>query len=238
RFIMSEVLSLEITSNATEFPYEKKFPSTMTLLDVKKKLELVVGALAETMKVELRSAEGSFVASLTDDAKTLAALGVKDGMHLYVVDSTGANEDLKDASMIEKYEMNDKEYDMRENSVRAWKKKMLEEQGEKKEGGEDKKEDAEAKAAEGIKVADRCEIRVAGQMARRGRVAFVGTTSFNKDGIWVGVQYDEPVGKNDGSVQGVRYFECMDKYGGFVRPTSVAVGDFPELAIDDDMDEI
>ncbi|KAF8384387.1 tbcb-1 [Pristionchus pacificus] len=232
---MSEVLSLEITSNATEFPYEKKFPSTITLLDLKKKLELVVGSLAETMKVDLRNSEGNFVSSLTDDAKTLGALGVKSGMHLYVVDSSGANEELKDASMIEKYEMNDKEYDKRENSVRAWKKKILEEKGETE--GTVKVDNAEAKAAEGIKVDCRCEIRVAGQMTRRGRVAFVGETKF-KEGIWVGVHYDEPVGKNDGSVQGVRYFECMDKYGGFVRPTNVTVGDFPELGIDDDMDEI
>ncbi|KRZ77101.1 Tubulin-folding cofactor B [Trichinella papuae] len=39
-----------------------------------------------------------------------------------------------------------------------------------------------------------------------------------KPGLWIGVEYDEEVGKHDGSVNGKRYFQCMDKRGAFVRP--------------------
>ena len=46
-------------------------------------------------------------------------------------------------------------------------------------------------------------------------------------GFWVGVEYDEPVGKNDGSVKGTRYFTCSEGYGGMARPNNVNVGDFP-----------
>ena len=50
-----------------------------------------------------------------------------------------------------------------------------------------------------------------------GVVAFLGTTQFAK-GDWAGVVLDDPVGKNDGSVQGVRYFKCEPNHGVFTRP--------------------
>ncbi|KAL0268806.1 UNVERIFIED_CONTAM: hypothetical protein PYX00_010619 [Menopon gallinae] len=49
-----------------------------------------------------------------------------------------------------------------------------------------------------------------------GVVAFLGPTEF-ASGIWVGVELDAPTGKNDGVVQGVRYFSCKPKHGIFVR---------------------
>ena len=46
----------------------------------------------------------------------------------------------------------------------------------------------------------------------------------------MGVEFDEPVGKNDGSVKGHRFFECSEGYGSFLRPESVeAGGDFPPI---------
>lgn len=44
----------------------------------------------------------------------------------------------------------------------------------------------------------------------------------------MGVQFDEPMGHNDGTVKGVRIFECPDGFGAFVRGTKIQVGDFPE----------
>ena len=64
---------------------------------------------------------------------------------------------------------------------------------------------------------------------RSSRLAcrFVGQCAGLPGGSWVGVEYDEPVGKNDGTVEGTRYFSCLAGYGGFVRPSLVSPGDFP-----------
>ena len=65
------------------------------------------------------------------------------------------------------------------------------------------------------------EVQVGDAGGRRGEVMYVGRVSELPSGVWIGVRYDAPVGKNDGSVKGVSYFECLDKYGGFVRPDAL-----------------
>jgi hypothetical protein len=74
-----------------------------------------------------------------------------------------------------------------------------------------------------VGVGHRVQVRIRGQRAaQRGIVRFVGETAF-KEGPWVGVQLDSAVGKNDGSVDGTRYFRCRAGYGIFVRPAYVTV---------------
>lgn len=47
-------------------------------------------------------------------------------------------------------------------------------------------------------------------------VRFSSKTNF-ATGIWIGVELEEACGKNDGSVEGVQYFECPFESGIFVR---------------------
>lgn len=54
----------------------------------------------------------------------------------------------------------------------------------------------------------------------RGIVAYIGNTLF-ASGKWVGVILEEPKGKNDGTVQGKRYFTCQENHGIFVRQSQI-----------------
>ena len=50
-----------------------------------------------------------------------------------------------------------------------------------------------------------------GEVAYAGKVQFAG-------GYWLGLSLDEPVGKNNGTVNGVEYFQCQKYHGLFLRP--------------------
>ncbi|XP_039897278.1 dynactin subunit 1-like isoform X8 [Simochromis diagramma] len=72
-----------------------------------------------------------------------------------------------------------------------------------------------------VKVGSLVEVIGKGQ---RGTVAYIGTTLF-ASGKWVGVILDEAKGKNDGTVQGKRYFTCEENHGIFVRQSQIQLVD-------------
>ncbi|XP_074086138.1 dynactin subunit 1 isoform X2 [Macrotis lagotis] len=70
-----------------------------------------------------------------------------------------------------------------------------------------------------LRVGSRVEVIGKGH---RGTVAYVGATLF-ATGKWVGVILDEAKGKNDGTVQGKKYFTCEEGHGIFVRQSQIQV---------------
>ena len=64
------------------------------------------------------------------------------------------------------------------------------------------------------------------QDGRTATVRFVGETHF-APGDWIGVELNEATGKNDGAVQGQRYFDCGLGHGMFVKPVVATVIDQP-----------
>jgi len=170
-----------------------------------------------------------------------------------------ARQNFTDTSSVEKYQMPETQYEQLSDSVLAWKKKqklgrfdpnaksaavMAEERRTK---------DEEEIKKKGIEIGMRC--RVGRDDGRRGIVRFVGEIvglgGERETGCrWVGVELDEPVGRNDGSakveveggaLESKRVFECKDKFGVFIRPEKVEVGEWPpldDLEMDEDMEEI
>lgn len=52
----------------------------------------------------------------------------------------------------------------------------------------------------------------------KATVQFVGNTHF-APGDWIGIELEDASGKNDGAVQGQRYFQCPLGHGMFIRPS-------------------
>ncbi|XP_017152009.1 restin homolog isoform X2 [Drosophila miranda] len=73
----------------------------------------------------------------------------------------------------------------------------------------------------GMAVGDRVIVS-SGFGSRPGILRYLGETSF-APGNWCGVELDEASGKNDGAVDGIRYFECKPKYGVFVPIAKVSL---------------
>ncbi|KAJ8659309.1 hypothetical protein O0I10_005024 [Lichtheimia ornata] len=223
---------------------ERRLDKGWTIQELKYKLEPITGIPPDTAQLSLYQGD-SLVGAIDDDSRMLGSYPIEDYMRLHVVDTNPhrVKNQYTDVSLVEKFELTEDEYKQRTDTVRAFKERnklgrFSKEAAEQMEAFEKQNEEAFSK----MKLGDRCEVQLSAdsEVKRRGCIRFLGTTEF-QSGLWVGIQYDEPLGKNDGSVQGVRYFTCPPKYGAFVRPSKVTVGDFPEedlMATDDELEEM
>lgn len=154
-----------------------------------------------------------------------------------------ARPNLNNAVGVEKFILPEEDYEKKTDSVLAWKKaQKLGRFDPNAPSHEQAKLQAIAQEIEtrGIAVGKRC--RVGEDDTRRGVIKYVGEVKEIPGGIgaWVGIELDEPLGKNDGSISGTRYWgePSEIKRGVFVRPERVDVGDYPVLDDLEDMEEI
>ncbi|KAI0050983.1 hypothetical protein FA95DRAFT_1535402 [Auriscalpium vulgare] len=228
---MSNTLTLFVSSLDTRS--ERRFDRHLPIAQLKTKLELITGIPVANQRLAAYDADADAQPArvLDDDAQPLGFYGLRDFQVLKVEDtnpSVSFTGQLTDVSAVEKFELTEEQYAARQDSVLAYKQRH-------KVGRFAPKDAPDSPSAAApvppIPVGARCEIDSAEPgLHKRGTVRFVGRTHFGSaGGAWVGVEYDEPFGKNDGSVDGQRYFQCLDKYGVFVRPDRVTVGDFPVI---------
>ena len=244
-------------SNLKQKHVDLRWDLHATILDVKIRLTKHCGTPAQDMRLILRDGDRD-ICAMDDDSRPLGFYSVQNGNTIHIIDtnpySLSAGGGLEDTSLVKKYEMSDEEYNKRKNTLRAYKREQLKKDpnfkfnfgkhaGGAAKGGETKsdapKEYPGPESTAHLKVGMRAEVAPG---ARRGEVAFVGTIDGMPPGHWVGIRFDEPVGKSDGTVKGKKVFECLARYGGFVRAHNMNVGDFPErdlmdMSDSDDSDE-
>ncbi|KAK7755899.1 hypothetical protein SLS62_002186 [Diatrype stigma] len=238
-------IPLQVISEATSS--ERRITPSWSISQLRTRLEPITGVPPHSQRISLKTASnGTIPIEAADEDHTyLSAFPLAAYAELHVLDTrpAGARLNLNDTSGVEKYVMPPEEYEKKSDSVLAWKK--AEKLGRFDPNAPSlEKAKVEAFAQEirrrGIEVGKRC--RLGSDDTRRGEVRYVGEVKEIPGalGAWVGVQLDEPVGKNDGSIGGTRYWgtESPLKHGVFVRPERVEVGDWPVLDDLEDMEEI
>ncbi|EJU03774.1 hypothetical protein DACRYDRAFT_49590 [Dacryopinax primogenitus] len=234
--------SVSVFVSSPDTHSERKFDLHTTIGQLKTRLEHITGITPTSQKLVLsRTEDGQQIRVLDDDSRPLGFYSPADFQTIQVVDLNpmGPAGMYSDVSQVEKFELSDEQYAKRDESLLKFK------QANKFGRFADEHQQASAPAAStasypDIKVGARCEVESEEEgLQKRGTVRFFGSTAFGKGtGLWVGVEYDEPMGKNDGSVQGHRYFTCPTNHGAFVRPERVTVGDFPPITLIDEDEEI
>ncbi|XP_038701606.1 tubulin-folding cofactor B [Tripterygium wilfordii] len=224
-------------SNLKSFSAEVRFSLQMTVEAVKEKLWKKCGTSMNSMRLELYDDANSKISDLDDHAKPFGFYSPLDGYRIHVIDldpsSVTSGGWLEDTSLVEKYSISDEAYMKRDGTFRKFKEKLA---SQNPSAFESKiSENYMEELCANIKVGDRCEVEPG---EKRGVVKYVGQAESIAPGFWVGIQYDEPLGKNDGMVKGTRYFEAPPLHGAMVRPDKVKVGDYPERDPFEEDDEI
>ena len=238
---MGKTLKINATHSHTKLILQElRFNDQQLLAEVKNTLSKKFGTIPEYMKLKLIKNDGvERPFSQYDDDKKLADLGIEDFDTIHVTDLNPNGElvqnNIDDLSSVKKYEISEEDYLKRPGNIREFRKKLMKNPEYKKKVKESQGPTYEEEAKL-IKVGQRCII---GDGTRRGEVKYVGKCKELGNGFFIGIKLDEPLGDNNGTIKGVKYFEAENNFGIMVRPNYVKVGDYPPInEFDENIDEI
>jgi len=247
-----DVVAITMThSNLPTKHMDLRFNLHTTIAEVKERFRVHIGTPPEHQHLLLKN-NGQTICQMSDDNRKLGFYSVVSGMEIHIVDtdpySLSRNGGLTDVSLVQKYTISEEAYENRKGTVRDFIRQKRKEDPNFKlkptksiSGTSTPSTHQEERiipgpeTVEGIAIGMRCEVMPG---ARRGTVRFVGeVTEISAGGYWVGVEFDEPLGHNDGSVKGKQIFSCPPNCGAFVRGKHVTVGDFPVRDIFDELED-
>ncbi|KAH9607275.1 hypothetical protein KSS87_017323 [Heliosperma pusillum] len=215
-------------SNIKSFNADVRFSLQMSVEAVKDKLWKKCGTAVDSMSLEIYDAAASKIATLSDNSAPFGFYSPLNGYRLHVVDldpsSITSGGWLDDTSLVQKYEISEEAYQKRQGTFRKFKEKLPHQ--------DPSSTSAKVRTSFSIHF-DTCAEnngpKSGGALcASDPRGTLHGKAENLGPGFWVGIQYDEPLGKHDGMVRGTRYFDCPQLHGGMLRPDKVQVGYFPE----------
>jgi tubulin-folding cofactor B len=242
-------ITVHVTSSLTNS--ERRVSPNWSLKHLKQRLETITGippadqqlllfpSTVSTQSTTIRAPAGD---ENDEDSVTLAALNIAQASRIHVNETRPISEqtDWQDDANTEFFELNDEEYDKRSGTVRQWKRDN--QLGRFDPGYESRKQEQlklNHHKSDSIPLGSRFRTIDDINGERRGVVRYVGKVPvIDHENVWVGVEFDEPVGKNDGSLKGERYFTTQRNRGGFLKPVQVETGDYPELDLFSDDDEL
>ncbi|MCJ1352635.1 MAG: hypothetical protein MMC33_002619 [Icmadophila ericetorum] len=240
---------------------ERRITPSWSLAQLKSKLEPVTGIPPSCQSLRIRSlgdeGEGVFMVDAQLDEESVHVAKWIEGWRggrgeILVTDTRPPSQRLHiNPSSVPKYIMPESTYASLPSTVLSWKKtNHLGRFDPNAPEIEKRKVQAHWQDVEDrhLTVGSRCRLLPAQRLARHGVIKFVDAVPNSvlpgpQGAPWVGVELDEPQGKNDGSAGGQRFFEAGSMRGVFVRPERVEAGDFPVRKLeedeeDDDLEEI
>ncbi|KAJ0960451.1 hypothetical protein J5N97_001733, partial [Dioscorea zingiberensis] len=199
---------LQVTHDSIKsFSAELRFSLQTTIESVKEKLWRKCGTSVGSMLLQLFDESGSKLCDLADNSRPLGFFSPHDGLHIVDLDPSSVTSRVDGWRILHlsgKYTISEEAYNKLDSNFRKFKEKLA---SQNATGNQNKLPDNYmVDLCANIKVGDRCEVEPG---EKRGVVKFVGKAETAGPGYWVGIQYDEPLGKHDGMYgEGKRYFDC------------------------------
>lgn len=227
-------ITVNVTSSLTNS--QRRISTNWTVSHLKQRLEQITGIPPQSQELLLYPLPTSSESvSIDKDDTLLSGYELPEGARIQVNDTRPDSElrALEDEDRPhEEYVMDDEEYDKRTDTLRHWKRvNQLGKYDPSYTGKLNKSVQLNSSIAQNLTVGSRFRTVNDTHDERRGVIRFIGKVPEIDQGLqtWCGVEFDEPLGKNDGSIKGVYYFNCNPGYGSFLKPQQIEQGDFPEL---------
>lgn len=215
----------------------KDFPSEILLSKLCERIYSMTGIVPNDMRLTFEDQERNVLEVITYDPLTIdtvAPLLKNIRTSRILVEDTNANSIANHlrqeaAGNFEgaTFSLSDEDYAQRKDTVLSWKmqNKLGRFDPQYRDTIEANRKEQQEKLRK-LEVNQRCSVKTKNQPERRGWLRFTGKVpEISQTEVWCGVEFDEPVGKGDGSFKGTVYFgPVKQNFGGFIKPTNVETG--------------